>query len=117
MTVLPECKRGAASAVPSSSASSTASAATSEIPFLERGTRAYGRASLALLFAGYATFSLLYCVQPLLPAFSASYGVSPAQSSLSLSLCTAALAFAIFAAGFVSEGWNRHKLMTASLTA
>jgi YNFM family putative membrane transporter len=86
------------------------------LPYLERGTRAYWRASIALLFAGYATFSLLYCVQPLLPAFSTAFGVSPAQSSLSLSVTTAALALAIFVAGFVSEGWSRHKLMTASLT-
>jgi YNFM family putative membrane transporter len=114
VTASPQCKRGEASAVPSSSASSPS---TPDLAFLERGTRAYWRASLALLFAGYATFSLLYCVQPLLPAFSASFGVSPAQSSLSLSLSTATLAFAVFVAGFVSEGWSRHKLMTASLTA
>jgi YNFM family putative membrane transporter len=86
------------------------------VPYLERGTHAYWRASVALLFAGYATFSLLYCVQPLLPAFSAAFGVSPAQSSLSLSFTTAALALAVFVAGFVSEGWSRHRLMTLSLT-
>ena len=71
------------------------------IPYLERGTRAYWRASIALLFAGYATFSLLYCVQPLLPSFSAAFNVTPAESSLSLSLTTAALALAVFIAGFV----------------
>ncbi|WP_345812506.1 MFS transporter [Paraburkholderia sp. PREW-6R] len=87
-----------------------------DIPYLERGTRAYWRASIALLFAGYATFSLLYCVQPLLPSFSAAFGVTPAQSSLSLSVTTAALALSIFIAGFVSEGWSRHRLMTLSLT-
>jgi YNFM family putative membrane transporter len=87
------------------------------VPYLERGSPAYWRASLALLFAGYATFSLLYYVQPLLPAFSDTFHVSPAQSSLSLSLSTAALAGAIFVAGFVSESWSRHRLMTASLTA
>jgi YNFM family putative membrane transporter len=87
-----------------------------DIPYLERGTRAYWRASIALLFAGYATFSLLYCVQPLLPSFSTAFNVTPAQSSLSLSLTTAALALAVFVAGFVSEGWSRHKLMTLSLT-
>ena len=86
-------------------------------PFLERGSRAYWRASLALLFAGYATFSLLYCVQPLLPAFSSTFGTTPAQSSLAISLTTGALAVAIFAAGFVSEAVSRHRLMTASLTA
>ncbi|USU16536.1 MFS transporter [Paraburkholderia fungorum] len=118
MTASPESNRAATSAVPASSASSSSTAVPepSNTPYLERGTRAYWRASIALLFAGYATFSLLYCVQPLLPAFSSAFGVTPAQSSLSLSLTTAALALAIFVAGFVSEGWSRHKLMTASLT-
>ncbi|MFM0498822.1 MFS transporter [Paraburkholderia caffeinilytica] len=114
MTASPESHRTASSAVPASSASFT-SAPLPDTPYLERGTRAYWRASVALLFAGYATFSLLYCVQPLLPAFSTAFSVTPAQSSLSLSLTTAALALAIFVAGFVSEGWSRHKLMTASL--
>ncbi|AFQ46819.1 MFS transporter [Burkholderia cepacia] len=84
-------------------------------PYLERGSRSYWRASVALLFAGYATFSLLYYVQPLLPEFSTTFGVSPAQSSLALSFSTGALAIAVFVAGFVSEGLSRHRLMTASL--
>jgi len=86
-------------------------------PYLERGSRAYWRASLALLFAGYATFSLLYCVQPLLPEFTKAFGVSPAVSALAVSVSTAALAVAIFIAGFVSESWSRHRLMTISLLA
>jgi MFS transporter, YNFM family, putative membrane transport protein len=85
--------------------------------YLERGSRAYWRASLALLFAGYATFSLLYCVQPLLPEFTHAFGVSPAVSALAVSVSTAALAIAIFIAGFVSESWSRHRLMTLSLLA
>ncbi|MDR5835333.1 MFS transporter [Caballeronia sp. LZ034LL] len=88
-----------------------------EPPYLERGSRAYWRASLALLFAGYATFSLLYCVQPLLPEFTRAFGVSPAVSALAVSVSTAALAIAIFIAGFVSESWSRHRLMTLSLLA
>jgi YNFM family putative membrane transporter len=115
VTPLPDSPQTSASAASASSISSTASA-LSDIPYLERGTRAYWRASIALLFAGYATFSLLYCVQPLLPSFSTAFNVTPAQSSLSLSLTTAALAVAVFAAGFISEGWSRHKLMTLSLT-
>ncbi|WP_179402918.1 MFS transporter [Burkholderia guangdongensis] len=104
--------------VPPGTASPTPRAAASPISdaYLERGSRSYWRASIALLFAGYATFSLLYCVQPLLPAFSQAFGVSPAQSSLAVSFSTAALALAIFVAGFVSEGLSRHRLMTASLT-
>nr|WP_284506881.1 MFS transporter [Caballeronia sp. GAFFF1] len=70
-----------------------------------------------MLFAGYATFSLLYCVQPLLPEFTKGFGVSPAVSALAVSVSTAALAVAIFIAGFVSESWSRHRLMTLSLLA
>src|SRR6195952_465274 len=86
-------------------------------PYLERGSRAYWHSAIALLFAGYATFSLLYCVQPLLPEFTKAFGVSPAESAMSVSVTTASLAIAIFIAGFVSEGWSRHRLMTLSLTA
>nr|WP_304657559.1 MFS transporter [Caballeronia sp. Lep1P3] len=70
---------------------------------------------MALLFAGYATFSLLYCVQPLLPEFTKTFGVAPAVSALAVSVSTAALAVAIFIAGFASESWSRHRLMTLSL--
>ncbi|MCE4543290.1 MULTISPECIES: MFS transporter [unclassified Caballeronia] len=94
-----------------------ANLAANAAPYLERGSRAYWRASLALLFAGYATFSLLYCVQPLLPEFTQAFGVSPAVSALSVSVSTAALAIAIFIAGFMSESWSRHRLMTLSLLA
>jgi YNFM family putative membrane transporter len=108
------------SPAPHRSASSSASSSPLPLdptPYLERGSRAYWHASIALLFAGYATFSLLYCVQPLLPEFTRTFGVSPAQSALSVSVATASLALAIFVAGFVSEGWSRHRLMTLSLTA
>jgi len=83
--------------------------------FLLRGTSSYRRASLALFLSGFATFSLLYCVQPLMPIFAADFGVSPAASSLSLSLSTGFLAFAIFCAAAVSESFGRRSLMFASL--
>jgi YNFM family putative membrane transporter len=104
------------SPAPHRPSASPASLSLDPTPYLERGSRAYWHAAIALLFAGYATFSLLYCVQPLLPEFTKTFGVSPAQSALSVSVTTASLAIAIFAAGFVSEGWSRHKLMTLSLT-
>ncbi|MBO9183171.1 MFS transporter [Rhizobium sp. L80/93] len=90
--------------------------ATSEAPqFLIRGTPKYKRASLALFLSGFSTFSLLYCVQPLMPVFANDFGVTPAASSLSLSLSTGFLAFAIFIAAAISEGVGRRSLMFASL--
>ncbi|MBB3592799.1 YNFM family putative membrane transporter [Rhizobium sp. BK529] len=83
--------------------------------YLTRGTGAYRRASLALFLSGFATFSLLYCVQPLLPIFSQEFAVSPAESSLVLSLATGFLAIAIVFAAAVSEGLGRRGLMSISL--
>jgi len=74
------------------------------------------RVGLALFLAGFSTFSLLYCVQPLLPVFARHYGISPAASSLSLSLSTGFLAASIMVAAAVSEGLGRRGLMFTSMT-
>ncbi|AYD03491.1 MFS transporter [Neorhizobium sp. NCHU2750] len=83
--------------------------------YLTRGTSAYRKASFALFLSGYSTFALLYCVQPLMPIFSREFSVSPAVSSLSLSLSTGLLAVAIFCAAAVSERFGRRSLMFCSL--
>ncbi|NSY15969.1 MFS transporter [Neorhizobium sp. AL 9.2.2] len=83
--------------------------------YLVRGTPAYRRASLAFFMSGFSTFALLYCVQPLMPIFARDFGVSPAASSLSLSLSTGFLAVAIFCAAAVSERFGRRSLMFVSL--
>lgn len=78
-------------------------------------TPALLRIRLALFLAGFATFSLLYSVQPLLPEFAREFGVGAAASSLPLSLATGALALAIFCAGAVSENLGRRGLMFCSI--
>ena len=83
--------------------------------YLRRGTPELRRANLALFVAGLATFAMLYCTQPLLPVFSAEFGVTPAVASLSLSLATGTLAVALILAGTFSEAWGRASMMTASL--
>lgn len=70
---------------------------------------------MALFLAGFATFSLLYCVQPLLPELAQTFAVSPAQSALALSVSTACLAASIVLAGALSEGLGRRKLMFISM--
>jgi MFS transporter, YNFM family, putative membrane transport protein len=86
-------------------------------PYIERGTPAFRRTNLALFSAGFSTFALLYCVQPLLPVFSREFGVSAAESSLSLSLTTALLAASVLIAGSLSEAWGRKSVMVVSLFA
>lgn len=78
-------------------------------------TRAYWSVSVALFLAGFSTFSLLYCVQPLLPIFAQQFHVGAAQSSLVLSLTTAFLALSIILVGALSENWGRRELMFISM--
>jgi YNFM family putative membrane transporter len=82
---------------------------------IHHGTPAFRRTNLALFAAGFATFGLLYCVQPLMPEFSRDYAVSAATSALSLSLTTGVLAFALLFAGALSDAWGRKSVMVASL--
>ncbi|MCQ8239538.1 MFS transporter [Rhizosaccharibacter radicis] len=82
-----------------------------------RGSRGYRRIVLALFLSGYATFSLLYCVQPLLPVFSEAFRIGPARSALALSLTTGLLAPAILLASAASDAVGRRGLMAASLFA
>ena len=82
---------------------------------MRRGSPEYRRASLALFLAGNATFSLLYCVQPLLPEFAREFALAPAGASLALSFTSGALAVAVFMAGAIGQAMPRRSLMLASL--
>jgi YNFM family putative membrane transporter len=85
-------------------------------PLTLRGETRFWRICVALFFGGFATFALLYCVQPMLPAFAQSFALSPAGASLSLSATTGVLAVALFAAGALSDAFGR-KRVAASLAA
>lgn len=73
------------------------------------------RISGALFIAGFATFSLIWCTQPLLPDFATHFGISPTASSLAVSLTTGCLAISILCVGALSEGLGRRGLMFASI--
>lgn len=83
---------------------------------LVRGTSSYRRATLALFCAGFATFALLYCVQPLLPLLADRFSVSAASSALALSLSTLTLALCLLISGALAESWGRKPVMVAALT-
>jgi YNFM family putative membrane transporter len=82
---------------------------------IRRRDPAYLRASIALVLAGFATFSMIYCVQPLLPVLARDFHLGAAQSSLALSVTTGLLAISILVGGAVSEAVGRKPLMAASL--
>ena len=75
------------------------------------------RITLALFVAGFATFSLIYSVQPLLSEFAREFDLDAATSSLALSATTGALAISILAMGAFSETLGRRGLMFASMCA
>jgi YNFM family putative membrane transporter len=83
--------------------------------FLRAKTPEFRKVTLALVAAGFSTYALLYCVQPLLPVFSKSLGVSPSVSSLSLSVTTGMLALAMLVAGRISDVRGRKPIMAVSL--
>ncbi len=84
-------------------------------PFIKRGTPQFMRVTLALFSAGLATFALLYCVQPILPVLSNEFGVSPASSSISLSISTAMLAVGLLFTGPLSDAIGRKPVMVTAL--
>jgi len=85
------------------------------VPFIERGTPDFVRTCVALFCAGIATFTLLYCAQPLLPIFSREFGLSAASASLAVSLPSIALAFGTLVASALSESLGRKPLMVGSV--
>ena len=86
-----------------------------KLPYIERGTPQFMRVTLALFSAGLATFALLYCVQPILPVLSQDFGISPAESSLSLSVSTGLLALGLMFTGPLSDAIGRKPVMVVAL--
>ena len=84
---------------------------------ISAGTPRYRKLSLALVIAGFSTFSLLYCVQSLLPIFARDFKVSAAEASLAVSLATGALAVALLLASVISDRIGRRQMMAGSLFA
>ncbi|RDE04623.1 MFS transporter [Sphingomonas aracearum] len=75
------------------------------------GTPAFRRLTLAMLFAGFSTFSLLYSVQPLLPVFATEFALDAETASLAVSLATGPLAIGILFAGALSDRIGRRPMM------
>jgi YNFM family putative membrane transporter len=79
------------------------------------GSPRYRQANLALFCAGFITFVTLYDIQPLLPLFTREFHISPAISSLPLSISTATLAVGMLFSGLTSDAIGRKPLMVVAL--
>lgn len=85
--------------------------------YIEKGTPMFMRTVLALFSGGFATFALLYCVQPMMPLLSTEFSINAAQSSLILSVATGLLAIGLLITGPISDRIGRKPVMVAALFA
>ena len=81
------------------------------------GEPGFRRAAVAVFLAGVAVFATLYAPQALLPELTRSFGVSPASSTLAISVSTAALAVGLLVLGPVSDRRGRTGILQASLAS
>ena len=75
----------------------------------------FRRTNRALFFGGFSIFALLYCVQPLLPLLAHQFALSPAQSSLALSVSTGELAVSLLVSSAMSDRIGRKNMMVATM--
>ncbi|WP_223175832.1 MULTISPECIES: MFS transporter [Pseudomonas] len=83
--------------------------------WIEKGSPAFMKTVLALFSGGFATFALLYCVQPMMPLLSQEFAINAAQSSLVLSVATAMLAIGLLITGPISDRIGRKPVMVFAL--
>lgn len=84
--------------------------------YIQRDDALYLRVTLSFFTVGFATFALLYFVQPILPLLSADFNVSPATASLALSLSTGLMALGLLITGPISDAIGRKNVMVIALT-
>lgn len=82
---------------------------------VEYGSKSFLAILCALFLAGFASFSSLYCVQPMMPIFAKFFAVSPTDSSFPLSFSTIALATGLLFTGLISDRFGRKLIMVWAL--
>ena len=84
---------------------------------IQYGSPAFSAVLYALFLAGFAIFSSLYCIQPMMPILAKFFQVSATQSSFPLSVSTVALAIGLLFTGLISDRFGRKPIMVAALFA
>jgi MFS transporter, YNFM family, putative membrane transport protein len=83
--------------------------------YLQFGTPGYRKAALATFFGGFATFAMLYCLQPLMPELAREFSLSPAQASGAMSMATGGLALFLVPASLLADRYSRKFAMVTAL--
>ena len=68
-----------------------------------------------MFLSGLSVFAQLYLFQPMLSEVCRSFGISPAESSLSVSASTAGMALGLIVMTFKADSVSRERLMGTSL--
>ncbi|GAA5556660.1 inner membrane transport protein YnfM [Acinetobacter schindleri] len=82
---------------------------------IKYGSSVFKAVLFSLFLAGFAIFSSLYCVQPMMPILADYFHISPTQSSFPLSFSTIALAVGLIFTGLISDRFGRKPIMVWSL--
>lgn len=73
------------------------------------------RLKWAMSCGGFTAFSLLYCVQPMMPQLSAEFALSAAEVSWMLSISVLTLVISLFFSSILSEFVDKRRLMIAAV--
>lgn len=83
--------------------------------YIQKGTKTYTNASIALFLGGFVTFATLYATQPLLPILAKEFHVSAAAASITLSITTGTMAIMMLIAASISDVIGRKRIMILSI--
>ena len=82
---------------------------------ISRGTSGYKFATGALFLGSIAAFGTEYCVQPIIPVFSETFGLEAATASLAVSFGTGAMAVAMIFIALFAGALPRKIIMATAL--
>ncbi|WP_017149944.1 MFS transporter [Bacillus bingmayongensis] len=83
--------------------------------YIQKGTKTYTNASIALFLGGFVTFATLYATQPLLPILAKEFQVSATAASITLSITTGTMAIMMLVAASMSDIIGRKRIMILSM--
>ncbi|MGH0429390.1 MFS transporter [Bacillus mycoides] len=83
--------------------------------YIQKGTKTYTNASIALFLGGFVTFATLYATQPLLPILAKDFGVSAPAASITLSITTGIMAIMMLIVATISDVIGRKRIMVVSM--
>lgn len=83
---------------------------------IEQRTAAFYAATFALCLAGVVVFSNLHLIQPLLPALSRQFNLTPLQTSWSYTISTLCLGLSLLVYASLSDAWGRKKILLLTLS-